>query len=71
MNVDEAMGFETWVYESNIEEKYKTFRAEYGDVAGLLSDYKEVHYQGYLEEFMRELNLRSTYSDWRASDERR
>jgi hypothetical protein len=65
------MGFETWVYESNIEEKYKTFRAEYGDAAGLLSDYKEVHYQEYLEEFMRELNLRSTYSDWRASDERR
>jgi hypothetical protein len=63
MNVDEAMDFETWVYKSNIEEKYQNFHDEYGDAAGLLSDYKEIHYQEYLEEFMRQLNLRSAYSE--------
>jgi len=63
MNVDEAMDFETWVYESNIEEKYQNFHDEYGDTACLLSDYKKIHYQEYLEEFMRQLNLRSKCSE--------
>jgi hypothetical protein len=43
------LSFTAWCYETDIEGKYKNFHDEYGDAAALLSDYKEYHYQNYLE----------------------
>ena len=42
------LSFYEWCEESNIEQKYQQFHDEYGDSAGFLSDYKEVHYNEYL-----------------------
>ena len=45
------LSFEEWCYDSDIEEKYQQFHDEYGDAACLLSEYKEYHYNEYLEQF--------------------
>jgi len=50
----EPLTFDQWRYESDIESKYNSFHDEYGDLAGLLSDYKEYHYNEYLERVKRD-----------------
>jgi hypothetical protein len=57
------LDFETWVYESNIEEKYQIFHDEYGDAACLLVEYKERHYQEYLQSLNNEASNVSTTND--------
>lgn len=47
------LSFNEWCHDVNIERQYQHFHDEYGDLAGLLSDYKEVHYAEYLEEHKR------------------
>ena len=63
MNEIKPLDFSDWVDKYNIEEKYQIFHDEYGDAACLLDEYKERHYQEYLE-FMQRLNLaRSKYAE--------
>jgi hypothetical protein len=47
----EPLTFNEWCSEADIEREYERFHDEYGDAAALLSDYKEYHYQAYLERF--------------------
>lgn len=49
----EPLSFEQWCEDVRIEEHYRAFHDEYGDAAGLLYDYKQVHYKEYLDEFKR------------------
>ena len=51
--MNSPLPFDEWCYDSNIEEKYRRFHDEYGDAAALLSEYKEYHYNEYLEEFKK------------------
>lgn len=51
---NEPLSFSQWCHEVDIESKYEDFRNEYGDLACLLSDYKERHYEDYLENFKAE-----------------
>jgi hypothetical protein len=51
MNMNEPLSFEQWCYDVDIESKYESFHDEYGDVACLLSEYKEKHYEVYLQGF--------------------
>lgn len=46
----EPLTFSEWCDQSNIESHYNSFHGEYGDLAGLLCDYKEYHYNYYLEQ---------------------
>ncbi len=45
------LSFSEWCYKNNIEEKYKQFHDEYGDAACSLNEYKERHYNEYLNQF--------------------
>lgn len=50
-HMDKPLTFSEWCYESDVENHYERFHGEYGDLAGLLSDYKQYHYNEYLERF--------------------
>ena len=45
------LSFEEWCDTTDIESKYQSFHDEYGDAACLLSEYKQLHYNEYLETF--------------------
>lgn len=45
------LSFDEWRCEKRIEDKYQSFHDEYGDLAGPLWQYKEIHYQEYLKDF--------------------
>ena len=47
----EPLSFSEWCYETDIEAKYEAFHDEYGDLAASLPEYKECHYQEYIEGF--------------------
>lgn len=49
--MNEPLSFSEWCNEVEIEAQYQRFHDEYGDAACLLSQYKEFHYQEYLESF--------------------
>ena len=49
--MNKPLSFEQWCYDVDIESQYKAFHDEYGDLAALLSDYKQHHYEEYLENF--------------------
>lgn len=51
---NKPLSFDQWCWEVDIESKYEAFRNEYGDAACLLSEYKERHYQDYLNNFKAE-----------------
>jgi len=50
----EPLSFKAWCSSSNVESRYEAFHGEYGDAACLLSDYKDAHYQEYLDTFKRD-----------------
>jgi len=47
------LSFEDWCREEDIEEKYEQFSDGYGDASYSLSEYKERHYQEYVENFKK------------------
>ena len=47
----EPLSFYDWCCDTNIEEQYKLFHDEYGDLAGSMTEYKDRHYEEYLENF--------------------
>jgi hypothetical protein len=49
--MNKPLSFQQWCYEVDIESQYEAFHDEYGDAAGLLSQYKEYHYEVYLQSF--------------------
>lgn len=49
--MNNLLPFSEWCFETDIEEKYAQFYDEYGDLACSLSEYKERHYQEYVENF--------------------
>jgi hypothetical protein len=49
--MNELLSFEDWCGQEDIEEKYERFHDEYGDLACSLWEYKERHYQEYVEKF--------------------
>lgn len=51
---NKPLSFDQWCWEVDIESKYEAFHDEYGDAACLLSEYKEKHYQDYLNNFKAE-----------------
>jgi hypothetical protein len=51
--MNELLSFEDWCSEEDIEEKYERFYDEYGDSACSLWEYKERHYQEYVENFKK------------------
>ena len=48
---DKPLSFEEWCYEVDIESQYKALHDEYGYATALLSDYKQHHYEEYLQSF--------------------
>ena len=48
---DKPLSFEEWCHEVDIESQYKALHDEYGYATALLSDYKQHHYEEYLENF--------------------
>jgi hypothetical protein len=51
----EPLSFYDWCYDNDIEEKYQMFHDEYGDAACSMTEYKERHYEEYLENFKNSL----------------
>ena len=49
--IDNPLTFTEWCNQSAVECHYNSFHGEYGNLAGLLSDYKQYHYDEYLERF--------------------
>lgn len=45
------MNFDEWCYETQIEDRWKTLKDEYGDAVPLLSEYKEQEYREYVLTF--------------------
>lgn len=45
------LSFEQWCSDVDIESQYEAFHDEYGDAAALLCEYKQYHYEEYLESF--------------------
>lgn len=64
------LSFDAWCHEYRIEEKYEMFHDEYGDSAAFLSDYKEFHYEEYLEDFKRTIENEIICAHWRYKDQR-
>jgi len=48
---DKPLSFEQWCHEVDIESQYEALHDEYGDLTALLSDYKQLHYEEYLQSF--------------------
>jgi hypothetical protein len=48
---DKPLSFEQWCSDVDIESQYEAFHDEYGDAAALLCEYKQYHYEEYLESF--------------------
>ena len=48
---EEVKSFEQWCSDVDIESRYEAFHDEYGDAAALLCEYKQYHYEEYLESF--------------------
>ena len=48
---DKPLSFEQWCSDVDIESQYEAFHDEYGDAAALLCEYKQYHYEEYLQSF--------------------
>ena len=49
--MNEPLSFTAWCYEYDIEAQWQKLHDELGDLACLLSQYKEYHYNEYLANF--------------------
>lgn len=52
--MDEPLTFSQWCHESDVEREYQRLCDEMGDLATLLSSYKDYHYSEYLVRFKKE-----------------
>lgn len=51
--MNEPLSFSQWCYEVDIEAQYQRFYDEYGYSACSLTEYKERHYEEYLQNFSK------------------
>lgn len=56
--------FTEWCDQADVETHYNAFHDEYGDSACFLSDYKEYHYNAYLDRHNRESSPLGLTSLW-------